>query len=308
VPDDQEDITPGEAVAGMSLNGLGFSDRPLSVPPQFFATKPVALLGRAGVSADQCNRFTLGRSLGKVCSYGWDLWGSDSAPPVCRQAGIDLRFNRRDTTSFARTGAYAPETATQAMAILHGYAKAHRPDLPHAVLALMVSHDGGVPLLRQSWDGKASDTSVCKARGAACSAQCQARAAPRYLLAEAQVSTEVHAPHLTCVPFIPRRPETLKVTQQVLEQAWAGGEWQPLAATTSSQRVALGHEGSAPRGLVVAAQEAGQRATTTVAKAQGTAYGQGQKQRLPLQAQRLASGEAARTALHPTDLPPSPIR
>ena len=45
-PDDQEDITTGEAVAGMILNGLGFSDRPLSLTPQFFANKPVALLLR----------------------------------------------------------------------------------------------------------------------------------------------------------------------------------------------------------------------------------------------------------------------
>src|SRR5688572_8703595 len=34
VPDDQEDITTGEAVAGMILNGLGFSDRPMSLTPQ----------------------------------------------------------------------------------------------------------------------------------------------------------------------------------------------------------------------------------------------------------------------------------
>ena len=36
-PDAQEEITPGEAVAGMILNGLGFANRPLSLTPQFFA-------------------------------------------------------------------------------------------------------------------------------------------------------------------------------------------------------------------------------------------------------------------------------
>ena len=30
VPDTQDMITPGEAVAGMILNGLGFANRPLS--------------------------------------------------------------------------------------------------------------------------------------------------------------------------------------------------------------------------------------------------------------------------------------
>jgi transposase len=42
---DQEEISTGEAVAGMILNGLGFSDRPLTLTPQFFANKPLDLLG-----------------------------------------------------------------------------------------------------------------------------------------------------------------------------------------------------------------------------------------------------------------------
>jgi transposase len=127
------------------------------------------------------------------------------------------------------------------MAIIHGYSKDHRPDFKQAVVALMVSHDGGVPLLRQSWDGNASDNSVFKERCEAFIAQCKASASPRYLIADAKVYTEAHAPNLTCVPFLTRIPETLKVTQQVIEQAWAWGEWQPLDETTSSQRVDLCH-------------------------------------------------------------------
>jgi hypothetical protein len=50
-PDDQEEITPGEALKGMILNGLGFANRPLSLTPQFFAHKPLDLLFRPGVDA-----------------------------------------------------------------------------------------------------------------------------------------------------------------------------------------------------------------------------------------------------------------
>src|SRR3989442_8067564 len=121
VPDDQEAITTGEAVAGMILNGLGFSDRPMSLTPQFFANKPVALLLRDGVSAEHFNRFKLGRSLDKVHSYGCDVLFSEVALAVCKQEGIALRFNSLDTTSFALTGAYVPETDTQAIAITHGF-------------------------------------------------------------------------------------------------------------------------------------------------------------------------------------------
>ena len=41
VPDAQEVITPGEAMAAMILNGLGFANRPLSLTPQFFANKGI---------------------------------------------------------------------------------------------------------------------------------------------------------------------------------------------------------------------------------------------------------------------------
>ena len=70
VPDDQEEITPGEAMAGMILNGLGFANRPLSLTSQFFANKPLDLLCREGVRAESFNRFKLGRTLDEVVN-GW---------------------------------------------------------------------------------------------------------------------------------------------------------------------------------------------------------------------------------------------
>lgn len=63
VPDDQEVITSGEALAGMILNGLGFANRPLSLTPQFCASKPLDLLVREGIAAEMFNRFKLGRTL-----------------------------------------------------------------------------------------------------------------------------------------------------------------------------------------------------------------------------------------------------
>ena len=37
---DPEEIPAGDAVAGMLRNGVGLSKRPVTVPPQFFATPP----------------------------------------------------------------------------------------------------------------------------------------------------------------------------------------------------------------------------------------------------------------------------
>jgi transposase len=47
---------------------------------------------------------------------------------VCAQEGIDLRFHHLDTTSFARSGAYIPDSDEQAMTLTHGYSRDHRPD------------------------------------------------------------------------------------------------------------------------------------------------------------------------------------
>ncbi len=295
--DDQEEITTGEAIAGMILNGLGFSARPMSLPPQFFANQPVGVLFRNGVSAGHFNRFKLGRSLDKAFAYGCDMLFSEVALAVCQREGIELKFTCPDTTSFSLTGAYVPETDTQAIAITYGYSKDHRPDLTQAVLALMVAQEGGVPLMRQSWDGNASDTVVFKERCEALIAQCEASETPRSVIADAKLYTEANAPNLAYLPFMTRIPETLTVTQQVIEQTWAGGEWQPLDETVRYQRVELCHYGMAQRWLVVSSQDAWQRAEQTRAKAQAKESEQVQTQLCHLQAHRFPSETEARAAL-----------
>src|ERR687887_67691 len=184
VPDEQEEITPGEAMAGMILNGLGFANRPLSLTPQFFANKPLDLLFREGVCAEMFNRFKLGRTLDEVHAYGCDLLFSELALAVCAHEGIDRRFNHLDTTSFALTGEYLPDSDEQAITITHGHSKDYRPDLKQAVLELMVSQDGGVPCVSKSWDGNTSDTVIFQERAAALLATLQQSPTPRYLVAD----------------------------------------------------------------------------------------------------------------------------
>ena len=134
----------------MILNGLGFANRPLSLLLQFFANKPLDLLFREGMRAEMFNRFKLGRTLDEVYTYGCDLLFSELALAVCVQ-DAEQRFHHLDTTSFSLSGDDVPERAEQAIHITHGYSKDHRPDLKQAVLELIVSQDGGVPLVSKSW-------------------------------------------------------------------------------------------------------------------------------------------------------------
>src|SRR6266487_3283182 len=102
-------------MAGMILNGLGFANRPLSLTPQFFASKPLDRLFHDGIRAERFNRFKLGRTLEEAYAYGCDLLFHELALGVCAREGIDLRCYHLDTTSFALRGAYIPDSDAQAM-------------------------------------------------------------------------------------------------------------------------------------------------------------------------------------------------
>jgi transposase len=297
VPDKQEEITPGEAVAGMILNGLGFANRPLSLTPQFFANKPLDLLFRAGVTAEMFNRFKLGRTLDAVHAYGCDLLFSELAWAVCAQEGIEQRFHHLDTTSFSLSGDYVPESDEQAIRITYGYSKDHRPDLKQAVLELMVSQDGGVPLVSKSWDGNASDTQIFQERAQALMKAFASAPTPRYLVADAKLYTEDTAATLSKLGFITRMPGTLKLVSQVISQALQWDTWHELNATTRYQCLALCHYGMAQRWLVVSSQAALERAEASVTKGQQREWETIEKQLFHLQAKRFETPGAAQAAL-----------
>jgi transposase len=297
VPDEQEVITPGEAVAGMILNGLGFANRPLSLTPQFFANKPLDLLFREGINAEMFNRFKLGRTLDEAYAYGCNLLFEELALAVCTHEGIDLRFNHLDTTSFCLTGEYIPDSDEHAICLTHGYSKDHRPDLKQAVLELMVAQDGGVPFVSKSWDGNTSDTRVFQERAEALMSAFKSAPSPRYLVADAQLYCEDNATHLAKLGFITRIPATLKLVSQVMSQALQWDTWQPVDPKTRYQPLALCHYGMVQRWLVVYSQAALERAEATLKKATQREDEASTKQLFHLQAKRFGTPQAAQEAL-----------
>jgi transposase len=297
VPDVQEVLTPGDAMAGMILNGLGFANRPLSLTPQFCANKPLELLFREGIRAEMFNRFKLGRTLDEAYTYGCDLLFHELALVVCAQEGIDLRFNHLDTTSFALHGEYVPDSDEQAITITYGYSKDHRPDLKQAVLELMVSQDGGVPFGSKSWDGNTSDIKVFQERAQALLAAFQQAPSPRYLIADSKLYHEDNAPTLQTLGFITRIPHPLSSVSQVIAQALAWDTWQRLEDETRYQCLELCHYGMAQRWLIVQSDAALARAEATLTKARQREEAAITKQLFHLQATRFHTAEVAQDAL-----------
>ncbi len=296
-PDDREEITTGEAVAGMLLNGLGFSQRPPSLTPQFFANKPLERLFRPGVCADHFNRFKLGRSLDKIFTYGCDTLFGELSLAACQQEGVDRRFRHVDTTTFSLHGDYVPESDEQAILITHGYSKDHRPDLKQMVLELMTAQDSGIPLVSQSWDGNASDNAIFQERAKALIHEFKTTPTPSFMVADSKLYTEKNAPFLAQLPFLTRIPESLLVVQQIIRQSWARDQWQPQDEDYRFQRIELGHYGIDQRWLVITSQTGWQQAEEAVKKAQEKEQEAIQKQLHHFQAQRFSSEKKAHASL-----------
>jgi transposase len=297
VPDEQEVITPGEAVAAMVLNGLGLANRPLSLTPPFFANKPLDLLFREGLDAEMCNRFKLGRTLDDAHAYGCNLLFAELALAVWTHERIDLRFNHRDTTSFCLTGADVADRDEHAICITHGSSTDHRPDLQQVVWALMVSQDGGVPCVSKSWDGHTSDTRIFQERAAALMRAFKTTPSPRSLVADATLSCEANAAQLAKLGFITRIPATLKVVAQVIRQALQWDTWQPVDPNTRYQPLTLCHYGMGQRWLVVYSQAAFERAEATLKNAKQREDEAINKPLFHLQAKRCGTPQAAHEAL-----------
>jgi transposase len=162
--DDKETITTGETVAGMILNGLGFTSRALSLTPQFFETKAVGRLIREKIEPKNLDRFKLGRSLDKIFDYGCEKFFSSISILVCKKENVDTKFSHGDTSSFSLNGEYELDFDSQPLKIVRGYSKDKRSDLKQIILKLVNTQDGGMPPLMKTWSGNESDSNILRKR------------------------------------------------------------------------------------------------------------------------------------------------
>jgi hypothetical protein len=156
----------------MIRNGLGFSNRHLSVVPHYVEQKPVEHVLGAGSTAEMLTDDGQGRTLD---------WLSAPDPPKryagrARQArqgiGVPTQQLQVDPTSFcvhgedaSQAGPEAPEppvmqeagTDPVRIAIPDGSSREQREDLTPGMLALAITHEGELPLFVQPWDGHSSD-------------------------------------------------------------------------------------------------------------------------------------------------------
>jgi transposase len=297
VPEAQDAITPGDAIAAMMLTGLGVAHRPLSWPPQVVASQPREWWLRAGMRAALVNRGTLGRPLDAASTYGGDRLVQERARAVGAHAGIDRRGTHRDTPSVSRSGEYVPTRDAPAMTIPPGDSRDHRPDLTPVGVARMVSQDGGVPWLRHSWDGQTAATQLFQARAQALMSALPHAPSPRSRIADAKLSHHHQAATLEPRGGITRSPHTLGAVSPVIRQALTADTWHARDEPTRDQRLAVCHDGLAQRWRVGHSPAASERAEATVTNPRQREEAAITPHLLHRQAQRCATPEMAHEAL-----------
>ena len=151
-------VSVGEAVQAMVLNALGFVESALYLTPEFFDNKPVDLLIREGLTAEDLNDDSLGRALDMLYKADITQVFFCVAFHALRAFGIEHDFVHLDNTTFSLEGDYAiPSEDPRAVRIAHGYSRDHRPDLKQVVVSLICSYQSSIPVWLQALDGNRVD-------------------------------------------------------------------------------------------------------------------------------------------------------
>jgi len=221
---EDEKLSVGQRVAAMVVNGLGFTDQPLSLVNEFYRDLPVDALFGEGLTCDDFDRFSLSRALDRCHNYGIEPLFSQVAATACQLSNVNQTAQSFDTTTFSFHGDYDEEYDEGTVRVTHGYSKDHRSDLKQVITELLVSHDSGVPLCLKNCDGNASDSIIFKER----SEQLIESFKDGYVshvTADSKFYTKQNALNWHIVKFTTRVPETIKEAKTLIQTANEENDW-----------------------------------------------------------------------------------
>ena len=152
-PNSEMKLSHGERVIAMILNGLGFHSEALYLSPSFFDHLPLEILFGKEVQAEWLNDDALGRTLDAIDAAGSDVIFSRIAFAACKKAGVNSKFQHHDTSVMQLAGKYDDGVEL----VRFGRPKNGKKGVKQFLISLMVSNDGGIPLLASAIPGDSSD-------------------------------------------------------------------------------------------------------------------------------------------------------
>ncbi len=270
-------VSCGEGTLAMIQNVLGFSSRALYLMPEYMQNKPVDILIRPGLEAEDFNDDTLGRCLDDLYTSGVTEVFASVASKALSVYGIKHQFVHLDSSSFHLHGEYDVESPGEEMvSITYGYSRDHRPVLKQVVAQIITSHKSNLPVWLEVLSGNSSDK---ESFSESVTAYCKhlAEGKKPYFVMDSAGYSEKSLKSIKDILWLIRVPETLaeakrsvKETDQVqmvkLEPGYFGKE------------IPVEYGGVTQRWLVVFSQAAYERELKTLEKAQAREQETAEKQ------------------------------
>ena len=224
------------------------------------------LFGKDNLTPENFNATKLSLRLDNIYEYGLEKLFLELAVESCALEKIENRFNSLDTTSISLEGDYDLDCDEQAISVNHGFSKDRRPDLKQIVHELLVSQDGGVPLMSRTWSGNASDNKIFKDRARALLDYFGKIEFTKYLVADSKLYTKDNAENLQKIKFITRIPNSINKINKFIEEALAKKQWRELTEQERYFVNEITHYNILQRWIVVYSLAANARAKKSVEK------------------------------------------
>lgn len=290
-------VSVGEAVQAMVLNALGFVESALYLTPEFFHNKPVGLLIREGLTAEDLNDDSLGRALDMLYNADITQVFFCVAFHALNVFEIEHDFVHLDNTTFSLEGDYAiPSEDPRAVRIAHGYSRDHRPDLKQVVVSLICSYQSSIPVWLQALDGNRADKESFPKIIQAYVSQMQTSELP-YFIADSALYSEENINVLSQVKWITRIPGTLNEVKELYKSITPEQMQESALEGYSYLEVGNYYGGLRQRWLVVFSKAAYKRESATFRKRLAEKRTQGEKLLKQLSQQEFPTQEAAKTAV-----------
>ena len=150
-------LTHGQRVKAMILNGLGYVRAPLYMTSRFFENKSLPSLLGADVECSALNDQALGRTLDVLDKYGTTRLFGEIAINIAQSQGLLGHSLHLDTTSLVLYGNYEQVTPFDTTTPAYGHSKAHRNDLKQMVMSMTANGPAGIPVWFEALPGNSSD-------------------------------------------------------------------------------------------------------------------------------------------------------
>nr|WP_279310713.1 IS1634 family transposase [Salinibacter ruber] len=220
---DEREVSVGQAVKALVLNGFGFVQQRLYLTPKFFERLPTERLIGEGVRPEHLNEGVLGRALDDLFEYGVTELFRDVAAHAAGKLGLGSRFAHLDATSFSFHGEYDSEEEPEdgVIRVQQGYSRDHRPDLNQVVLDMIVERKAGLPVLMKPLSGNVSDPGSFPELIDRHVEHLQNVHGFDYVVADSSLYSADHVEKLTesGVKFVTRVPETISEAKTRIQEA-----------------------------------------------------------------------------------------